>query len=849
VREHDSVGSIAIADEAQPAPATNFPSPATDLIGRETELAEVANLVTARRMVTLTGTGGIGKTRLGHEVARRLALAFSDGTWLAELSPLADPTLVPVTVAAVLGLELTLGPIAPERVANALGRKQILLMLDNCEHVIDAAANMAEALLRANPAACVLATSREPLGAEGETVYRVPPLDVPPEDAGDAEEVLRHGAVRLFVARARAASTGLSLDDHTARVAARICRRLDGIPLAIELAAARAPALGMEGLAKQLGDSFRLLTGGRRTALPRHRTLQATLDWSYDLLVEAERVVLRRLAIFAGGFGLEAAATVAGGDDIGQSEFVDLLTQLVSKSLVVAEIGGAVAAYRLLETTRAYAREKLIGCGELEAVARRHAEYYRDLCERAEAEWETTPRAQWSRMYAGCLDNVRAALDWCFHPDGETAIGIALTVAAVPLWIQLSLMDECRTRVERALTPIGRKSIRGTRHELQLQVALGQALMYTKGTMSEAGAAWARALDLAKSLADADYHLRALWGSWVYYISRGEYAAALANANQFRSLADTLSDAAAVLVGDRMLGVLLHYSGDQTNARPYIERVVRQYVTPAGSSVPVRFLLDQRSTALVSLTRILWLQGYADQAMQAAHDCVEEALASDHAMSLCYALADAAAPIALQVGDRAVADRFVTMLLERSANHGLSVWHTWGRCLRATILSNHGDVSSSVLLFRAALEEFRESGFALRYVGFLGSFAEALGRAGSVEEALATIDDALDRSERSEERWCFAELLRIKGELTRRTGAPDAGASAERHFRQALAWARRQRVPAFELRAATSLASLCRDQGRTAKARAALVPVYGGFTEGFATADLRAARELLDALR
>lgn len=849
VHEHDSVGLVAISDGARPAPATNLPSPATDLIGRDAELADVANLVAAGRMVTLTGAGGIGKTRLGHEVARRLLPGFSDGAWLAELSPLADPKLVPVTVAAALGLELTVGPVLPERVADALGRKQVLLLLDNCEHVIDAAASMAEALLRANPAACVLATSREPLGAEGETVYRVPPLDVPPEDAGATEEVLRHGAVRLFVARARAASTHLSLDDHTARIAASICRRLDGIPLAIELAAARAAALGVEGIATQLRDSFRLLTGGRRTALPRHRTLRATLDWSYDLLAEAERVVLRRLAIFASGFGLEAAATVAGGDDIGQSDFVDRLSQLVSKSLVVADVGGAVATYRLLETTRAYAREKLTACGEFGAVARRHAEYYRVLFDRAEAEWVTMPPAQWSGMYAGCLDNVRTALDWCFDHDDETAIGLALTIAAVPLWIQQSLMDECGTRVARALAQIGEGPFQGTRHELQLQVALGQALMYTKGTMRETGAAWARALDLAESLGDADYHLRALWGSWVYYISRGEYATALANANQFWSLADTLSDSAAVLVGDRMLGVLLHYSGDQTNARPCIERVVRHYVAPARSSVPVRFLLDQRSTALVSLARILWLQGCPDQAMQAARDSVEEALASHHAMSLCYALADAAAPIALRVGDPAATERFVTMLLEHSAKHGLSVWHTWGRCLKGAMLSLHGDFSNSVLLFRLALEEFREAGFTLRYVGFLGGFAETLGRADLVEQALTTVDDALDQSERSEERWCLPELLRIKGELTRRTGAADASASAERHFCQALELARRQGALAWELRNATCLAGLWRDQGRAAEAREVLEPVYDRFTEGFATADLRAAGELLDAIR
>jgi predicted ATPase len=369
-----------------PRAPTNLPAPTSDLMGRDVETREVIGLVADHRLVTLIGTGGIGKTRLGLEVARYLLPQFADGVWIAELALLSDPALVPVTVATALGLELVSGVVSPERIAAALGSKHIMLVLDNCEHVIDVAAGMVEALLHANPAARVIATSREPLRAESEHLYRVPPLAVPTEDTQALKDVLRYGAVALFIARAQAADPHFAPDRQTAAAIAAICRRLDGIPLAIELAAARASTLGMQELASRLDDCFSLLTEGRRTALRRHQTLRATLDWSYELLPESERVLLRRLSIFAGGFTLEAAIAIIANADILKSNVVESVANLATKSLVAADVGGATVHYRLLETTRAYAREKLAERGELEQATRRHAEYYRDLCGQAEAE-------------------------------------------------------------------------------------------------------------------------------------------------------------------------------------------------------------------------------------------------------------------------------------------------------------------------------------------------------------------------------------------------------------------------------------------------------------------------------
>ena len=828
-----------------PRPPANLPEPVSELIGRDVELDEILDLSASHRLVTLTGAGGIGKTRLGFAAAWRLLPRFADGVYAIELAPLADPELVPVVVATALGIELASGTASPLSVATALRAKHLMLVLDNCEHVVEAAAQMAEALLRANPATRVIATSREPLRAEGEWVYPVPPLAVPAEGSPDSEEPLRYGAVRLFVERARAAAPHFSSDARDVAVIAGICRRLDGIPLAIELAAARAAALGIDGLAARLDDRFRLLAGGYRTTMPRHQTLRATLDWSYELLTEPERVVLCRLAIFAGGFTLEAARAVAADDEIGAPEVVDRVPNLVAKSLVTVEADGVRVRYRLLETTRAYLLEKLIQAGEFDAAARRHAERYRDLFESGEAEAETKPTDEWLAEYGPRIDNVRAALDWAFSPGGDSSIGVALTAASVPLWSRLSLMEECRGRVERALASVDPGSSRGQHQKMQLYAALGASLMYTKGPVTETGAAWTYALGLAESLGDTTFQLTALWGLSFYRALRSEHRSELALVQRFCTLAATRMHPEDTHVGERMMGAALHYLGDQVHARHHIERVL-----PVLDRIRLyRFQLNQASAARCILAHVLWLQGFPEQAVRTSQSSVDGARASQHALSLCNALTQAACPIALFVGDLAAAEHWVTMLIDHSERHALAVWQILGRCLKGVLLIRREEGAAGLPLLQAALEELRKTGYVLRYTGFLSALAEGLGGAGQVAQGLIAVGDALARSERNDARWNMAELLRVKGELLLLESAPNAAAAAEYHFRQALDWACRQGALSWELRAAMSLARLWRDQGRPADAMALLQPVYGRFTEGFATADLKAARALLDHLR
>jgi predicted ATPase/DNA-binding winged helix-turn-helix (wHTH) protein len=837
------IGVEPVRSPAEPF-QTNLPAAASDLVGRAVAVQHLRDLLSAYRVVTLTGPGGIGKTRLALEVARGLFPSFQGDVRLVELASLSDPGLVPSAVVGGLGLKLGGDEISAESVARAIGPQKLLLVLDNCEHVIDAAATLAETVVRVCPRTTILATSREILKIEGEYVYRVPPLDVPPEHE-EPGSMVDHSAAQLFIATTRALDSDFSPHSENLPAIAAICRRLDGIPLAIELAAARVATLGLQQVAARLDDRLGLLTDGRRTALPRHQTLRATLDWSYDLLPEPERSVMRRLGVFAGQFTAEAANLVAAGGEIAASVVIRSLANLVTKSLVTLDLGNEIARYRLHETTRSYALEKLAESGELDQVARRHANYYRDLFDRAELELETLPAPMWLARYGHQIGEVRAALDWAFSPTGAAEVGVALTVAAVPLWVHLSLMEECRGRVEQALS--GPAESRDARRKMQLHAALGAVLFITKGSGPETLAAWTSVFEIAESLDDTDYRLRALWGLFTDFTTSSRYRAALAVAERFCTCAAKSTDPADGPIGDRLVGVALLALGNLEGARRHIERMLSGYVA-RGSHI-IRFQHDQRVVGHSYHSRVLWLQGFADQAMRSVECGVVDARASDHPVSLSNIRIQSACPIALFVGDLTMAERYVKAIIDLSARHGVELWNVVGRCFAGVLLVKRGDVGAGLELLRTAFARVPQNAFTMLYTPFLAEIADALGRDGKAAEGLSIIDEALARSERNEERWYVAELLRIKGELILREGAPKAATAAEEHFLRSLDWARRQGALSWELRTSTSLARLQHGRGRLAEARSLLQSVYGRFSEGFETADLKAAKAHLDSLQ
>ncbi|SDC62032.1 ATP-binding protein [Rhodococcus tukisamuensis] len=433
----------------------NLPLDLTSFVGRRREVTEARRLLALSRLVTLTGMGGVGKTRLSLRVAAESQRAFDDGVWLVELGEQTDPELVPDTVAAALGLREQSAPSPLRLLTDLVGDHRVLLVLDNCEHLVDAVAKLAEALLRTCPELRILATSREPLLIGGETTLRVPPMTVPdPDRTGSVQGLAQYEAVTLFVERAATAVSGFELtaDNHT--TIARICDKLDGLPLPLELAAARLRALSADQILDRLNDRYRLLNAGSRGAPSRQQTLRMCIDWSHDLCTETERRLWRRLAVFARGFELDGAEGVAAGD-LTPDELLDLVASLVDKSILIREQPDGVVRYRLLETLRDYGLERLAEAGEEADLRRRHRDWYARLTARAEAEWIGPAQPEWIARLAREQANLRDALEYCIAEPGEAEAGLRITNAAYLFWLSRGLLGEGRRWLDRTLEAQG----------------------------------------------------------------------------------------------------------------------------------------------------------------------------------------------------------------------------------------------------------------------------------------------------------------------------------------------------------------------------------------------------------
>jgi predicted ATPase/DNA-binding winged helix-turn-helix (wHTH) protein len=844
-RGYSFVGKVVATDEPDPAadapPEPVPPLSMARLFGRAEVVETLSNRLAQQRLITITGPGGIGKTSVALAVADRMGAGVADGVCIVDFAPLADSKLVPTALASALGIGVLSENPLPSLMA-LLRSRDMLIVLDNCEHVIDAAALLAESLVQGGARLRVLATSREPIRVPGEMLFRLAPLAMPEiSDGLTAPIAMTYSAVQLFVERAAMCLGEFSLTDAHAPAVANICRRLDGIPLAIEMAAGRVDAFGIAGLAGVLDDRFRLAMRGRRTALPRHQTLNTTLDWSYQLLPETERLVLRRLAVFAGFFTITEATGVLV-EDGGTDNTLESIANLVSKSLLVVNLETPVGTYRLLETTRAYALQKLEESGERTAYARRHARQCLAAMEAANAAWEASPPEAWLARHRHLIDDVRAALDWSFSTEEEAATAVALTVAALPLWYQLSLLSECYQRACHALgLPAAARS---TTQEMRLYAAIAWLLMQTKGFVQEALDTWTTLLTLSRANNDPDHQLRALWGLWAAQVSEGALRTSLALAEEFSSLAQQTSELDRC-VGDRMLGHSLHLLGEQAAAHEHLERMLANYAPPGTGAQAMRYIFDQKALARCFLARIRWLQGYPDQAMEIACDVTNDERAQGDALSLCQVLVQAACPIGLMVGDLVAVEEFVSELIEQSVRHDWHFWHAFGSCFRGVLTVHRGDLATGLHLLEEALRGLRSIDFGVHYLYFLCEYASALGLAGRTDRGLDAIEQAIARSERNDERWCMAEVLRIKGELLHCQGKFE---DADAAFATARGWAERQGALSLSLRIATAAARLWQDMDRAAAARAELTAVCSRFTEGFGTADFRNAHVVLDGL-
>jgi predicted ATPase/DNA-binding winged helix-turn-helix (wHTH) protein len=819
-----------------------LPRRLTRMVGRDDTVRALTQQLQEWRFVSIVGPGGVGKTTVAISVAHALVDGFQGAVFFIDLAALTDAKLVPTAIASVLGLMVqTQDPVVG--LLAFIGDRKILLLLDNCEHVIGVAAALAERVVSETPQAHILATSREALRVEGEHVHLLYSLDCPPEDVGStAMEVLKYPAAKLFMERAAASGYGAELRDIDAPIVARSCRRLDGIALAIELAASRVGSLGIFGTAELLDNRFGLLWQGRRTALPRHETLNAMLDWSYSLLSECEKVVLCRLSVFVGDFTLQAAGSVASETEADEAEVIDAVASLVAKSLISTTVINESTYYRQLDTTRAYAAAKLAARGGADRVARRHAIFFAEFLEHDEIIQSLFGEHDLSG-YASHIGNVRAALGWALSDHGDVAVGIELATWAAPLFIGLSLFGDCRGWCERALAALDASS-RGTRQEMILQEALALASMFTRGHSDQIRAEYERGLALAEAFQDPARQLSLLVGLNIFLTRLGDLRDAMAVAERGGAIARAAKDPAGTAWAEWRVGMAHHYLGDQAAAQLHLERGMTLAVELGVFNA--NFLgLDPRIPALSCLARTLWLRGFSDQALRIVQNAIDEAASRGHPVSVCASLLHAPM-LLLWTGDLPGASDLIEQLIVYAGRYSLAPYLAHGIGLKGELAIARDQPEAGLDLLRGALESLRAQQYNIITTDFIGALAEGLRKTGQFKEALFTINGAIAHAKNSGVEFYLSELLRIKSQIL---AARHDRASAMNCLTEALAVARAQSALAWELRSTMILARMLCEGGQRDQARKALALVYDRFTEGFETADLKLARALLEDLR
>jgi len=824
------------AAETTAASVSSLPYRVGQMVGREDVLRELSARLLDERFVTLRGPGGIGKTTIAIAIAHQMWETFEGNVHFLDLGPLKDATLVTSTVAAALGLVVHHAD-PTDRIINFLRNRRLLLVLDSCEHVIEDVARLAETIHREAAGITILATSRESLLVQGEHIYEVVPLPSPPQGARlSAGEVLSYPAAHLFAERAAAAGHRSDITDEDAEVLAEICGKLDGIALAIELAAARVGVYGLREMAALLDGRLKLEWRGRRTAPPRQQTLGAMLDWSFGLIGETERLVLQRLAIFAGPFTLQDAVAVAVDDGTPIEGVVDALEQLVAKSLLSTQPHGASRRYRLLDATRAYALHKLSDGSEYPAVARRHAEYVQRSLEAGMAEAGQASRLQGR---ANVLADARAALEWSYANDDGAGLRVALAGSCARLFVELNLLDEARIWCERALAVLDDRN-RGGRWELELQATLGHAFMFTERNGVQAEGALRRGLEIAEAIGDNANTFRLLARLNMFYRRTGDYHHLLPVALEAERVARLIGDAAGIAGAKALVGVSYHLVGNQTEAQLHLDEGVRNDAALRGAQ-PGHFAYSR--TPQIPLARVLWLRGFPDQAVERVRPLTGAGAPPDivmHCIALCWS-----ASLYGWIGDWTAVATMTNRLESHAGMHGLAPYEAVAAGFRAQAMIARGEVQGGIELLRTALPRLHADRYELYASAFAADLAWGLAELGQLSDGLATLHETIARIEHEGGAFDMPELLRVRAELEVRGGNLDA---AEASLVSAAALAERQGARSWRVRTDMPLARLRRRQGSQNHLEE-LAATYARFSEGFETADLKTSRLMLNGMR
>lgn len=811
-------------------PTSTLPNFITRLVGRGDAIIKLKAELARERMITILGSGGIGKTSLALAAAPSWSSASSYEVHFADLALVTDPAGVPAAVAAALSTTTIYEDIIGAML-NALHDRRVLIILDNCDHVISATAGLCAALLTGTKDVRILATSREALRIPGEWIHRLAPLRAPPEnEATTAAEAMNYPAVQLFVERAVANVDTYELSDEDAPIVANICRRLDGIPLAIEFAAARADILDVRTIAQHLDHRFALLTKGPRNVLPRQQTLRAVIELSCGLLSTDQKIVLRRLSVFAGHFGVDDAIEVASGDGIPSLTVLESLSDLVAKSIVLADVSGHTVSYRLLETTQAYTAEMLTEAGEAEAVRRRHAQRSLSVCRAAKTTGDDTRPSLRQAMA-----DVRTALDWALVRGRDITLGIDLATAATPLFLELALLREHRKYLELALSHMATTEAKpGTeateRAEMALRTAVALAFYYMEGRETVPEVHLRKAWEIARKVHDKAHELKVLWMLYGIAGNVGNYRRELTYAQSLDAVARSSADPMAALRSHRVLARALTDLGQYALAQNHLEVALLRGRAAMPPLVLNAYEIDDWIAGRANLARLLWLRGFPDDAQGEADQCIAEALALGHEQSTCWALAYHLCPVAIWRGDLDRLRPWIALLLERS-QRVFEHYHEWGLLYRRFLNGSDAPVGRS------------ERGYATLETKI---FAQA--------DLFSTFDErlvgpeTLARARADPDIWCAPEIMRAWAHRLVVGGDEAARGEAESMLLQSLDIARRQSAKAWELRTATTLSLRYRRSERLCEARTVLELALNHFTQGHDTRDVRAAVKLLSEL-
>ncbi|MCK9735596.1 ATP-binding protein [Pseudomonas syringae] len=760
--------SVQQAVRHEPAPADTLASvsvPAINrqVLGRDELIEQLSELTLSRRLLTLSGPGGVGKTTVAQALADSLAAQSGLSTAFVDLTPVNGTQPILGRIASALGLsaenEQPLHDIPP----SLVGRPQ-LLVLDNCEHVLDETAAAVEALLANAPLCCIVVTSREPLRAQAEWVHELGPLQVPDEhEVLTAAQAMGYSGVALFVTRAREQDPEFAFNDGDAGTVAAICRKLDGNPLAIELAAARARTFGIHDLVGLLDGSFRLQMTGLRTALPRQRSLSATLDWTYGMLTGHEQALLRQLSIFNGSFTIDGVMAIVniGLPDVRMT--LPMLESLLEKSLLGAFDHSQGKRFRLLETTRLYAHEKLVQFDDVPRLCRAHAQWALTLLEQGKQDLEQMPQELWTQRYGIEIDTIRAALTWAFSAEGDRQLGVELTLCSSPLWLRLSLVREYQDWVNHGLPRQVEEAHMDRRQRMRLLTMSGSILMLTYGAGQKMREVWQQVSEDAEALDDSEYRLRALWGKWNDHTCSNKHLQGTQVASQFLALGKDYRIADCQLLGRRMRATSAFYMGDMKTARQAIEEALGAPRSPSSHIIDMHF--DQRIAAQSLRAQVQLLIGNTGQAMVALETNVQQAIALSHPATLWYTLAISAIPATLIAGTLHKTRHFLKLLKQSSERQPLHVWRQLTSCYESILAIREGDAATGVPLLGEALQQLRNHVETPLHAMLHTEYASGLAALRLEPLALEILDELHIGAVENHDRWYLPEIMRVKAQL------------------------------------------------------------------------------------